>query len=102
MEVRRLATDPRRRYQNHKRSEKKGSPVKKWIYKVTGIDAEGQTWRVTGSLAAFDVHNAISEAFKLSFFQLTDGKAEFGSPGKGCRGPYKVDGLSVTQDHLTN
>jgi hypothetical protein len=35
------------------------------------------------------------EALHASFEALTHGKAEYGNPGKGCVGPYKITKLLI-------
>lgn len=61
-------------------------------YTMKGDDANGQQWEHSGDIEvepAF-VHTVLSLAMIESFRALTEGKAVFGQPGKGCRGPYRI------------
>lgn len=60
---------------------------------VEGSAADGQTWR-TESTVSIGSPGQFMELFtycmRASFEQLTSGKAQFGRPGVGCRGPYRI------------
>jgi hypothetical protein len=58
-------------------------------YKVEGSAADGQTWTIEGNVSG-ELPDILTTAIHDSFGQLTGGKAVFGHPGLGCRGPYKV------------
>ncbi len=67
-------------------------------YAVEGTASDGQTWTTTGEVdyekeGGFPV--AVQEAMRLSFEQLTQGRAVYGHPGVGCRGPYTIQRLLV-------
>lgn len=62
-------------------------------YAIDGTAADGQTWQTSGSVATVtesDLSEAINEALRQSFMQITQGKAIFGQPGLACRGPYRI------------
>lgn len=77
------------------------SEMDKFSYKLTGIAAAGQTWEVEGE---YELHtpSAVPDMFldilAQSFQALTHGKAVYGRPGLGCRGPYKIDTFVVTRN----
>ncbi len=61
-------------------------------FKIIGTSALGQTWECCGKIENVDWpdHDLLGKAMKESFMQLTGGKAIFGKPGVGCRGPYSI------------
>lgn len=64
-------------------------------YTVTGTAADNVPFDLTGEVegdSPLDAE-AFARASNASFLQLTSGKAVFGEPGKGCRGPYSVTKL---------
>jgi hypothetical protein len=60
-----------------------------WSYEVQGTAADGQTWTIDGAVIC-DFTVLQGEVGIDVFEKLTQGKAVFGYPGLGCRGPYKV------------
>lgn len=58
-------------------------------YTVEGTASDGQTWMTEGSVNG-DFPDCLEDAMRAAFQQLTGGKAVFGQPGIGCRGPYKI------------
>lgn len=66
-----------------------------FTYEVEGTAVDGCTWRVTGEVdsLATDFMLIIERAMQSVFNQLTQGKAVYGQPGKGCQGPYKITKL---------
>jgi hypothetical protein len=69
-------------------------------YEVCGTASDGQTWTTTGSVfaeKAGQFMNMPMLAMKQTFLKLTQGKAVFGKPGVGCRGPYKVTKLTIQE-----
>lgn len=58
-------------------------------YTIEGTNAGGQTWTTKGRVEA-DYPECLQAAMRDSFRQLTRGKAVFGQPGVGCRGPFKI------------
>jgi hypothetical protein len=72
----------------------------RYAYQVRGTAADGQTWDVTGVV----VTNGLGEfmdtpnlSMRDAFMKLTEGRAQYGKPGLGCRGPYRVTHLSITE-----
>ena len=64
-----------------------------YFYKAEGEAADGQTWITSGNVFTEqegNFHEVPMMAMEDSFLQLTKGKAVFGFPGLGCRGPYKI------------
>lgn len=73
--------------------------ISRYTFCVQGKAADGQSWKVEGDVVserAGDFQLVLNSAMERSFFQLTRGKAVFGRPGVGCRGPYSITSLSVT------
>lgn len=66
-------------------------------YRLCGTASDGQTWKVSGAieLSPGNFAAAFDEAMHDGFQQLTQGKAIYGKPGVGCRGPYKVTHFSI-------
>lgn len=62
---------------------------KKYHFTFEGSGGDGQTWTTTGYIEC-EFHEVFDFAHKETFQQLTDGKAIYGEPGVGCRGPYDV------------
>ena len=65
----------------------------KWT--VEGVDANNNQWKTNGEIECewTDVFRHVNFA---SFHQLTEGKAVFGDPGKGCTGPYNILRLAIS------
>jgi len=63
--------------------------AKRYTYRIEGLDADGRIWATEGEVTA-EFAEAITQAMRQSFDRLTQGKAIYGEPGKGCRGPYDV------------
>lgn len=61
-------------------------------YTINGTAAGDQTWDCHGTIdnADWNDHDLLGRAMQDSFIKLTQGKAVFGKPGVGCRGPYKI------------
>ena len=67
-------------------------------YTAKGQAAGGQTWSVCGTVTTEqegDFPLAVDEAQRDAFMQLTNGKAVYGHPGVGCRGPYRITHFSI-------
>jgi len=67
-------------------------------YSLEGTAADGQTWFASGVVTTElegDFPNALEDAQRKAFHQLTQGKAVYGKPGVGCRGPYRITKLIV-------
>lgn len=72
----------------------------RYYYEIGGSAAEGQTWEAKGAVGVAsegDFIGAVASAVASSFKQLTEGKAVYGKPGVGCRGPYKVNALVLVR-----
>jgi hypothetical protein len=69
------------------------------IYKYTfrGTAALGQSWQTTGYVSATpgNFGGVVEQAQAASFRQLTQGKAVYGKPGVGCKGPYTITKFTV-------
>ena len=70
----------------------------RYHYTMVGTAADDQTWGTTGKIAieAGDFSSISEHALRHSFNELTQGKAVFGRPGIGCKGPYKIQVLLIT------
>lgn len=71
-----------------------------YAYTVEGTGADGTTWKVEGTVANVSpggFMDCFQKAMLASFSQLTAGKAIYGKPGVGCRGPYKVTKLMLEE-----
>ena len=67
---------------------------KHYSFEISGSAGGGQTWKVIGSIEC-EFERVFDLAMRDSFQQLTSGKAIFGVPGLGCRGPYEVDNVVI-------
>jgi hypothetical protein len=78
--------------------------MKLYAYTMTGTAADGQTWKTRGELGVDpgDFPVLLGVAVQDTFVKLTQGKAVFGQPGVGCRGPYSIEGftLRATRDKV--
>lgn len=70
---------------------------KAWRFKVEGLGAEGATFETSGATLC-EFHDAFNIAMEETFHQLTHGKAVYGSPGVGCRGPYDIRKVTIEQE----
>jgi len=69
-------------------------------YEVGGTAAGGQTWTVRGSVTVASAgmfHQALELIQGEAFQKLANGKAVFGNPGIGCRGPYRYTRFVVQE-----
>lgn len=67
-------------------------------YTIEGTAADGQTWSVTGEVrkSGFsDILDVFDHVMAECFFKLTNGDAVYGSPGKGCSGPYTIERVVI-------
>lgn len=73
--------------------------MKQFTYEVVYQAADGQSGLCTGEIGipAGDFQHAVGQVMRASFMQITQGKAVFGQPGKGCRGPYQVTRFLLQQ-----
>jgi hypothetical protein len=68
--------------------------LKLWNYEVKGTMADGVSWHTSGSLEAKQVE-IYERVMVASFHALTTGKAVFGRPGIGCKGPYEITSVKM-------
>lgn len=71
-----------------------------YVFEISGTAADGQTWTVKGEtdVDRFGMFaQAIEDAQRFAFMQLTNGRAIYGKPGVGCKGPYTVTRLMIEQ-----
>lgn len=69
-------------------------------YQVQGRAADNESWFTTGKVTANGggaFMPAVQEAMRKSFVDLTNGQAVYGSPGKGCSGPYRITSLALSE-----
>jgi hypothetical protein len=69
---------------------------KSYHFAVSGSGAEGQTFHCLGEVLC-EFSEVFDAAMTESFRQLTNGRAIYGSPGVGCRGPYDIQSVSIEQ-----
>lgn len=73
--------------------------AKAYQFTIKGTAANGQTWTASGSVHTDNgLMKAADMALGQAFRQLTQGKAVYGKPGVGCRGPYQVDAFLLEAD----
>lgn len=70
--------------------------IKRYHFQMQGTAAQGQTWAVSGDIEA-EWHDVLDVSMKHTFGKLTQGKAVYGKPGVGCRGPYNITLFKVEQ-----
>lgn len=69
-------------------------------YQVQGRGADNESWFTSGRVTVNgggQFMNGVNEAMRKSFVDLTQGKATYGSPGKGCSGPYSITVLNLSE-----
>ena len=73
--------------------------IKSYTFQIEGTAAAGQTWKSSGVVIdeQNDLIAVFDSAMRLSFQQLTSGKAVFGKPGVGCSGPYDIRRIVIEQ-----
>lgn len=73
--------------------------IRTFNYTVEGTANGGQTWTTSGAVQI--TNEAIDTTMHLilrdSFDQLTRGKAIYGLPGVGCKGPYDIYKIVIEQ-----
>lgn len=72
-------------------------------YEMQGTAADGQTWTTSGTVSvelSGQWPDVVDTAQRESFDQLTSGRAVYGKPGFGCRGPYQVNQFTI--ERVTN
>ena len=71
----------------------------RYSFVITGSATESQTWTTSGevTVTSYDFLDVPNEAMLQTFQQLTRGKAVYGKPGVGCRGPYTINSMTITR-----
>lgn len=69
---------------------------KNYKFEMKGTARDDQTWETKGVVNC-DFIEAFDYAMRVSFDQLTKGKAVYGKPGVGCQGPYDILSVSIEQ-----
>lgn len=70
-------------------------------FTIEGTAFDGQSWTTTGTVSVEgqgEFSYVLEEAQRNSFMQLTRGKAIYGKPGVGCRGPYQIKSFTVVEE----
>lgn len=67
---------------------------KTYTFIVEGTAADGQTYKTEVELDC-ELMDVWDFGMRLSFDKLTQGKAVYGKPGVGCRGPYEIDKITI-------
>lgn len=68
-----------------------------WKFTFEGTDSVGESWRTECEVAAErgDLEGAFINARHKSFRELTQGAAVYGKPGVGCKGPYRIQKVTM-------
>ena len=69
---------------------------KPYTFSVHGVGAEGASFEASGNVVC-EFADTFEAAMLETFTQLTHGRAVFGSPGVGCRGPYDIRRIVIEQ-----
>ena len=62
-----------------------------------GLDANQEIWGITGTVES-EWADSFIKINKKIFQELTQGKAIYEQPGKGCKGPYSIITLMITRE----
>lgn len=75
-----------------------------YTYLVEGAAADKQTWECRGTLTLDDGDWGflMDRIMSGTFHQLTQGKAKYGYPGVGCRGPYSISKVTIEEKKNDN
>jgi len=73
-------------------------------WNISGVDANLNAYHTSG-VANHDTDRhlleVMAQALQESFEQLTEGRAQFGKPGVGCKGPYTIIAMTfVSTEHI--
>lgn len=66
----------------------------KYKFRVNGIMANGVAWSSTGEVEC-SFPDLFTTVVERTFDDLTNGRAVFGQPGVGCRGPYDISEIHM-------
>lgn len=69
---------------------------KSYRFTIDGHGVEGATFQTNGTTLC-EFHDTFDVAMEETFHQLTHGKAVYGSPGVGCRGPYTIKRVVIEE-----
>ena len=71
--------------------------MQQYKFTIEGATGAGNTYTTTGTVEAHtrDFIGACENAMRECFQQLTSGRAIFGQPGAGCRGPYSITKMTI-------
>ncbi|HEY7417409.1 MAG TPA: hypothetical protein VH593_19655 [Ktedonobacteraceae bacterium] len=72
--------------------------TERYNYEITGEAQGGQTWTATGTIYVNNPGQFVDVpdlSMKDAFMKLTSGRAVYGQPGKGCRGPYQITKMLI-------
>ena len=72
----------------------------RYRYTMHGAAADQQTWSADGviEVANYGAFLQVPGAAAADAFeQLTNGRAIFGLPGVGCKGPYRITKLTIEE-----
>jgi hypothetical protein len=73
----------------------------RYQYHLEGGAAGEQTWSASGIIQiekAGDFAEVPDRAIRETFLKLTTGKAVYGRPGVGCKGPYSIKRLVIEEE----
>ena len=72
----------------------------KFPYQINGTCRDEHTWETKGTVETPfpDIMTVTEAVMRESFKLLTQGKAIYGNPGAGCRGPYTVTKLTIERE----
>lgn len=69
-----------------------------FTYEIQGTDADSNVWKTQGVIVSDALFpEVLNLVQKDSFNKLTSGKAQYGNPGAGCNGPYRIIRIAVTR-----
>jgi hypothetical protein len=71
---------------------------KHYRFHLKGTAAEGVPWESSGEVFC-ELHQVLNAAMVKTFQDLTNGKALYGHPGVGCKGPYEIQEIKVEKTH---
>jgi hypothetical protein len=71
--------------------------TKAYHFTIEGTAAGDQVWSTTGRIECEWI-DAFTVAMQRSFDDLTKGRAIYGKPGIGCRGPYDIHRLLIERE----
>jgi hypothetical protein len=73
----------------------------RYQYRLEGGAINKQTWSASRTIQiekAGDFAEVPDRAIREAFLKLTTGKAVYGKPGVGCKGPYSIKRLVIEEE----